>query len=185
MPEAHSGEGIFFTSRAADRFTLRSHRIGLEWNRARADTFASDERFLRGTLVTFMVRRDTRRSLEAVFADFAPSDYDFRFEKTNIQVRLLQQDYVSRSEARRLTANLEKFRSVGLDFEGVRSVGQGFADELFRVFARRHPGTAIGVVNANRAVRAMLDHVDAAARASGSQGSAGRRRRPRAGRVDA
>lgn len=159
MPEAHSGEGIFFTSRAADRFTLRSHSIGLEWDRARADTFASDERFLRGTLVTFAIRRDTRRSLEAVFAEFAPEDYDFRFEKTSIQVRLLQPSYVSRSEARRLTANLQKFRHVVLDFEGVRSVGQAFADELFRVFASRHPDTSIEVVNARRAVRAMLEHV--------------------------
>lgn len=159
MPEAHSGEGIFFTSRAADRFTLRSHGIGLEWDFARADTFASDERFLKGTLVTFAVRRDTRRNLEAVFAEFAPEDFDFRFEKTSIQVRLLQRSYISRSEARRLTANLEKFRSVVLDFEGVRSIGQAFADELFRVFARRHPGTSLEVVNASRAVRAMLDHV--------------------------
>lgn len=39
QPEAHSGEGIFFVSRAADRFVLRSHKIKLEWDRARDDVF--------------------------------------------------------------------------------------------------------------------------------------------------
>jgi anti-sigma regulatory factor (Ser/Thr protein kinase)/biotin operon repressor len=159
MPEAHSGEGIFFTSRAADRFVLRSHRIRLEWDRSRADTFVSDERFLKGTEVQFTLRRDSRTKLESVFAEFAPEEFDYRFEKTKILVRLLREDYISRSEARRLTANLEKFRTITLDFKGVRSVGQGFADEIFRVFAQRHPGTSIEVLNASSALRAMLKHV--------------------------
>ena len=33
-------------------------------------------------------------------------------------------------EARRLLANLDKFREVVLDFRAVRSIGQGFADEV-------------------------------------------------------
>jgi hypothetical protein len=108
-----------------------------------------------------MLRRDTRRRLPDVFSDFAPEEYDFRFEKTKVLVRLLQQDYVSRSEARRLTANLEKFREVVLDFSGVESVGQGFADEVLRVFAARYPHTAIKVENASPAVAAMLRHAGA------------------------
>jgi biotin operon repressor/anti-sigma regulatory factor (Ser/Thr protein kinase) len=161
MPEAHSGEGIFFTSRAADRFSLRSHKIQLLWDRARGDTFVSDVNYTQGTRVEFMLRRDTRRRLPDVFSDFAPEEYDFRFEKTKVLVRLLQQDYVSRSEARRLTANLEKFREVVLDFSGVESVGQGFADEVLRVFAARYPHTAIKVENASPAVAAMLRHAGA------------------------
>ena len=93
------------------------------------------------------------------FAGFAPEEYDYRFEKTEILVRLLQAEYISRSEARRLTANLHKFRKVALDFKGVRSVGQGFADEVFRVFASRHAETTIEALNASPAVRAMLEHV--------------------------
>ena len=164
MPEAHSGEGLFFTSRAADRFVLRSHRIRLEWDLARADTSVSDERFLRGTTVEFTVRRDARRNLQGIFSHFAPEEYDYRFAKTRILVRLLQADYVSRSEGRRLTANLEKFRQVVLDFDGVRSVGQGFADEVFRVFASRHPETSIEAVNASPAVHAMLKHAELGSR---------------------
>ncbi|MBI2296804.1 MAG: DUF4325 domain-containing protein [Betaproteobacteria bacterium] len=159
MREAHTGEGIFFTSKAADRFILRSHRIQVEWNRARDDVFVSTQRFLKGTDVSFAVHRSSRRRLEAVFGEFAPEDYDFQFQKTRVLVKLLQREYVSRSEARRLVANLEKFREVVLDFRDVKSVGQGFADEVFRVFARRHPGIVIFAENESPLIDAMIRHV--------------------------
>jgi anti-sigma regulatory factor (Ser/Thr protein kinase) len=159
MPEAHSGEGIFFTARAADTFVLRSHRIRLEWDGLRTDIFAADQRFMKGTTVEFRVRRDTRRELKAIFETYAPEEYDYRFERTKILVRLLRADYVSRSEARRLTENLQKFQEVELDFSGVSSIGQGFADEVFRVFAHRHPATSLVACAASPAVAAMIRHV--------------------------
>jgi anti-sigma regulatory factor (Ser/Thr protein kinase) len=159
MPARHTGEGLFFTSRIADRFVVRSHRIAVEWDRARDDVFVSAPRFLRGTEVRFLVRRGTRLRIEDVFEEFAPKEYDFQFRKTRVHVRLLQTSYVSRSEAKRLLANLDKFREVALDFRDVRSIGQGFADEVFRVFRRRHPDTSILAENANPAVAAMLRHV--------------------------
>jgi anti-sigma regulatory factor (Ser/Thr protein kinase) len=159
MKERHTGEGVFFTSRTADRFTLRSHRIQIEWNRSRDDVFVSQQRRLEGTDVRFLVHRGTRRRLADTFAEFAPEEFDFRFLKTRVHVRLLQEDYVSRSEAKRLMLNLEKFREVVLDFRKVASVGQGFADEIFRVFATRYPETAISVENANQVVAAMIRHV--------------------------
>lgn len=159
MREAHTGEGIFFTSRVADRFVLRSHRIQVEWSRAKDDVFVSARRFLAGTRVSFAVHRSSQRRLEKVFGEFAPEDYDFQFQKTKVLVKLLQQDFVSRSEARRLVANLDKFREIVLDFRGVKSVGQGFADEIFRVFARRHPSIKITTENTNPATDAMLRHV--------------------------
>lgn len=163
MREAHSGEGIFFTSKAADRFVLRSHRIQVEWSRARNDVFVSQRRSLAGTDVRFSVQRSTRRRLEDVFGEFAPEEYDFQFQKTKVLVKLLQRDYVSRSEARRLLANLENFREIVLDFRGVSSVGQGFADEVFRVFARRHPTIAISSENTNPVIEAMIRHVASSA----------------------
>jgi len=159
MPQAHTGEGIFFTSRAGDTFSLRSHRIQIEWNRAKEDVFISQPRFMRGTLVQFSVQRSARQTLEDVFGEFAPQEYDFQFQKTKVLVKLLQPDYVSRSEARRLVANLEKFREVVFDFRDVRSVGQGFADEVFRVFADRNPGLVLRPENASPAVMAMIRHV--------------------------
>jgi len=159
MEEQHTGEGLFFTSKVADCFLLRSHRIQVEWNRAQQDVFVSARRFVRGTRVQFFVQRGTRRQIEQVFNEFAPEAYDFEFQKTRIHVRLLRAEYVSRSEAKRLLANLEKFREVVLDFKAVDSIGQGFADEILRVFPRRHPGIKFLTENANPVVAAMLRHV--------------------------
>jgi len=159
MREAHTGEGIFFTSRVADRFVLRSHRIQVEWSRIRNDVFVSSPSFLKGTSVHFAMQRNSRLRLEAVFVEFAPEEFDYQFQKTRVLVKLLRRDYVSRSEAKRLVANLEKFREVVIDFREVKSVGQGFADEVFRVFAGQHPGVKITTENANPAVDAMIRHV--------------------------
>ncbi|MDN5940905.1 MAG: DUF4325 domain-containing protein [Nitrospira sp.] len=159
MPKAHTGEGIFFTSRIGDDFTLKSHRIQIEWKRAKQDMFVSQPRRSVGTLVGFSIQRSARQTIEDVFSEFAPEQYDYQFQKTKVLVKLLQPDYVSRSEARRLLANLEKFREIVLDFRDVRSVGQGFADEVFRVFAHRNPGIAIHSENTSPPVTAMIRHV--------------------------
>jgi anti-sigma regulatory factor (Ser/Thr protein kinase) len=158
MPEAHTGEGIFFTSKAADRFVLRSHRIQLEWDRLRDDVFVSEQRSVPGTNVRFAVRRDARTRLENVFNEYAPSEYDYRFEKTRVFVKLTRTEYISRSEAKRLTAGLDKFTEVELDFKGVKQMGQAFADEVFRVFASRHPRLRIHPRNASPAIDAMIRH---------------------------
>jgi anti-sigma regulatory factor (Ser/Thr protein kinase) len=159
QPRAHSGEGIFFVSRAADRFSLRSHRLQLEWDNKRADVFVSEPRFLKGTLASFEIDRNSRTRLENVFAEFAPEAYDFQFQKTRVLVKLLRRDYVSRSEAKRLLHNLDKFSEIELDMRDVRNVGQGFADEVFRVFATAHPDIVIRFVNASDAVTAIIKHV--------------------------
>ncbi|MFQ5788977.1 MAG: STAS-like domain-containing protein [Acidobacteriota bacterium] len=145
-------------SRVADRFVLRSHRILVEWNRLRNDVFVSERRFIEGTDVRFLVERAAGRRLEDVFGEFAPAEYDFQFQKTKILVKLLQPDYVSRSEAKRLLANLEKFSEIVLDFKDVKSIGQGFADEIFRIFAKRHPEITISTENTNPVIGAMLRH---------------------------
>jgi hypothetical protein len=108
--------------------------------------------------VSFAIQRSSRLRLETVFGEFAPEAYDFQFQKTAVLVKLLQRDYVARSEAKRLVANLEKFSEIVLDFRDVTSVGQGFADELFRVFARRHPSIRIATENTSPAVDAMIRH---------------------------
>ena len=77
-------------------------------------------------------------------------------------MKLLQRDYVSRSEARRLLANLEKFSEMVLDFRDVQSMGQGFADEVFRVFASRYPAIVISTENTNPVLDAMIRHVRSA-----------------------
>ena len=159
MPERHSGEGIFFTSRACDRFSLRSHRVELAFDTRKKDTMATVRRYLRGTDVSLSVSRSARRKLSDVFSAFAPEDFDFRFERTLVSVRFYGSEYVSRSEARRLLARLETFRQVILDFSRVKSIGQGFADEIFRVFAGAHPGVTLQRVNVAPGIEAMVRHV--------------------------
>jgi hypothetical protein len=131
----------------------------VEWNRSRDDVFVSQRRYFEGTGVDFFLRRNTRRLLEKVFERFAPEEYDFRFQKTEVFVKMLKKNYVSRSEAKRLLTNLEKFSEIRLDLKGVKAIGQGFADEVFRVFAHRYPGIKISVENASAPVDAMLRHV--------------------------
>ena len=65
--------------------------------------------------------------------------------------------YVSRSQARRILSGLEKFNSIMLDFEHVPTVGQAFADEIFRVFKNKHPKIQIDIENTNEAVRFMVE----------------------------
>ncbi|MDH3692327.1 MAG: DUF4325 domain-containing protein [Gammaproteobacteria bacterium] len=159
MPEAHTGEGIFFTAKMADRFVLRSHRIQIEWDRARDDVFVSEPRYRKGTTVDFELRRDARILREDVFSRFAPEEYDYQFQKTTVLVKLLKSEYISRSEAKRLIANLEKFREIEFDFRDTQRLGQGFADEIFRIFANRHPEITIHVLNTNPIIDAMIRHV--------------------------
>lgn len=161
LPEAHSGEGIFFSSKAANTLVLRSHRIQVEWSHRLKDVFVSNRRYVKGTHVHMDVRRDSRTRLENLFEAFAPAEFDYEFSRSRVQVKLLGEEYISRSEARRLLVNLERFKLVELDFRSVKSVGQGFADEVFRVFASHHPDIVIRPVNASPAVTAMLRHAGA------------------------
>jgi hypothetical protein len=61
-----------------------------------------------------------------------------------------------RSEAKRLMASLERFEEVELDFHGVNLVGQGFADEVFRVWTRTHPGTRVTPVRMSPEIEPMI-----------------------------
>lgn len=84
---------------------------------------------------------DSERTTTEVFQAFmnAPEDYDF--SKTIVPMKLAQigdEQLVSRSQAKRLIARFDRFKTVTLDFTGVETIGQAFADELFRVYALAH-----------------------------------------------
>lgn len=159
MPDRHSGEGIFFTSKACDRLALRSHRIECVFDGRTGDVIVNVLRPIRGTQVSLSVSRSARRRLEDVFAAFAPEEYDFRFERSVVTVRFAARDYVPRSEAKRLLARLDSFKEVVLDFQGVRSIGQAFADEIFRVFPSSHSRILLKRVNVEPALEAVIRHV--------------------------
>jgi uncharacterized protein (DUF1330 family) len=80
--------------------------------------------------------------------------------KTIVPVRLAKRGdefLVSRSQAKRLLAGLDKFSVVLLDFERVEAIGQAFADEIFRVFPKWHPEVEIREINAMPRVLAMIN----------------------------
>lgn len=154
-PAAHSGQGIFFTSKIADLFAIKSEKIELKIDNEKKDQRLGAIRNLKGTEVFFAIKVQTRRNLEKLFKEYANDD--FEFDRSKYPVRVLQQTgAVSRSQARRLTFGLEKFDRIIFDFAGVRELGQGFADELFRVFQARHPKIVLEVRNANPAVDFMI-----------------------------
>jgi len=78
---------------------------------------------------------------------------------TEVRLVSLDGEFVSRSEAKRFAAGLERFDRVVLDFTGVPLVGQGLVDELFRVWQREHPGIRLEVVGADRGVELMIRRV--------------------------
>jgi len=155
LPAGHTGEGIFFTSKVADRFELESGR--LEWlvDNVREDVGVGRVPLRRGTRVRFEARTRPRRKLADVFSAYTD---DFEFRKTRVVVKLfaLGTRFVSRSEARRVLMGLDRFSEAILDFRGVAEVGQGFADEVFRVWPAGHGETKLTPVNMNDAIAFMV-----------------------------
>lgn len=161
-PHAHSGEGIFFTSKAADRFTLDSFSTQLTVDNRIPDIFIHDLSPVKsGTRVTFELGLDHTGHLDELFRQYYTDADDFSFDKTFIQIKLYTRGsiYVSRSQAKRVLFGLEKFRTIVLDFDKVPGIGQSFADEIFRVFRLSHPEIQISYINANEAVRFMIERV--------------------------
>ena len=154
-PSRHTGQGIFFTSRIADVFTIRSHGLKAVVDNENNDIFFSDERPIKGTEVSFSVRTHTRKKLDRLFREFANEEYEF--DKNEVRLRLRHEnEAISRSQARRLLTGLEKFKRIVFDFDGISGLGQAFADEVFRVFANRHPNILVSYANAKPAVEFMI-----------------------------
>ena len=86
------------------------------------------------------------------------TDESFKFAKSKVTVRLFEPggSYVSRSQARRILAGLEKFKTIIMDFKDVETVGQGFADEVFRVWKQRYPDIKVVPKNTNENVLFMI-----------------------------
>ena len=159
MREKHSGEGVFFSSKSGDSVAFRSHKIHLIFDNIKKDVFVEEKKFVKGTEVKFSISRASKRNLEKIFVQYAPKEFDYSFEKTRVFVKLFQKEYVSRSEARRLLSGLDKFKEIILDFKGVKSLGQGFADEILRVFKKQHPDIVIKTENLNPTVASIINHV--------------------------
>lgn len=157
-PSNHTGEGIFFTSRIFDEFQLIANNISYIRNNLENDWFLENFLSKKGTQVKLRISLNSLRTLHDVFSEFQDID-SFEFNKTEITVALSKIDgerYISRSQAKRILRNIEKFDIVTLDFKGVRIVGQGFVDEVFRVFKNKFPHIKIRYINANSDIVFMI-----------------------------
>ena len=158
-PERHTGEGIFFSSRMFDLFDILSggvyfsHKFG-----GAEDWIAETSRFSSGTSVWMRLNNHTSRATKKIFDQFSSGD-DYGFTKTVVPVRMAKYGedmLISRSQARRLLARVELFKTVLFDFSEIETIGQAFADEIFRVFALRHPDIELLPIRANSATRRMI-----------------------------
>jgi hypothetical protein len=156
LPKGHSGEGIFFTSRAADVLIIQSSQKKLVFDNIEEDVFIKDAKNFTGTRVSFAIQSHSRKDLNDIFKRY--TEESFEFSKTEVQVKLYRQgvEYISRSQARRIIVGLDKFKTVILDFNEVESIGQAFADEIFRVWQVNHPGIKIVPKNVNENVDFMI-----------------------------
>jgi anti-sigma regulatory factor (Ser/Thr protein kinase) len=162
--ENHTGEGIFFTSRAFDDFHITSRGMAYIRNNWDEDWFVETAKGskVEGTYLRMQIALDSKRKMQEVYAKYQSEDSEGveSFEKTYISVGLSKmgdERYVSRSQARRIYLGLEKFKHVVLDFKNISTVGQGFVDEVFRVFQSKYPNIKIEYTNANDDVRFMIE----------------------------
>lgn len=159
LPDRHTGEGIFFASKAANRYLLASGRVAWHIDNGAHDTAIQLEPEPRsGTRVVLTFVPGNVPVLADVFRQWTDPD-TLAFDRTRTTVRLagFGSQLLSRSEARRVTVGLEPFRHVTIDFTGVDLVGQGFCDEVFRVFAEAHPHIVLAPTGMNESVAFMVE----------------------------
>lgn len=162
----HSGEGIFFTSKMLNRFTLWSDNTVYsskyleepDWIQSHLIAYYTRINKI-GTAAIMLLENQTSRNIQEVFNMYAPIDEGFN--KTTLPIKTLCPfgNPIARSQARRILYRLEEFKTIEFDFTGVEFMGQGFADEIFRVFQKKYPEIQLIPVNANASVSGMIKHV--------------------------
>ena len=157
-PKEHTGEGIFFTSKVADMLIIQSSRKKLIFNNILGDIFIKDsKKETKGTKVTFVISLKSKINLNEVFKKYTSTAFDFVRTEVNVRLYKLDTDFISRSQARRVISGLDKFKSIILDFKNVNTIGQAFADEIFRAWQSHYPSIKITYKNANENIIFMLE----------------------------
>ena len=164
-PDNHTGEGIFFSSRMFDEFNILSGDVYYAHDYdSPTEWIAEAIKQMQGTVVYMKLKNKCNRSITNVFDEYAGAD-DYGFTKTVVPVRMAQygdDTLVSRSQAKRLLARIDRFEHVIFDFKNVKTIGQAFADEIFRVFARRHPEIEIEATHTVPKVKKMISRAKSA-----------------------
>lgn len=157
-PTKHSGEGVFFTSRMFDYFSINANELHFSHNQEYKNDWLISSNTGQGTTVHMSIALDSKRSTREVFLAYMDAPDDYGFNKTVVPMKLAQfggEQLISRSQAKRLISRFDKFKTVMLDFQGVAEIGQAFADEIFRVYAREHPDVELVPRNMTDQVQSM------------------------------
>ena len=115
-----------------------------------------------GTSVLMNVSTSSHNTLQNVFNKYSTDINNSLFDRAEVPVSLARFDsenLMSRSQARRLFRNLEKFHEVCIDFKGIKLIGDSFADEIFRVFQNQHPDLKIECINTNMQIENLVSGV--------------------------
>ena len=161
-PENHTGEGIFFTTRMFDEFSILSGELFFSHSQDGDWLLEDTEDSTQGTRVSMWINPDSDRTIQEVFDRYATEADDYGFTRTHVPTVLAkygEEKLISRSQAKRLLARFENFEEVLLDFKGVDSIGQAFADEIFRVFQNNNPGVRIITLRDNDDIKRMIERV--------------------------
>lgn len=142
-PARHTGEGIFFASRMFDAFDILSGSLYLSHSGRGPELLLDRSQPTAGTHVGMRISPLSSRTTAEVFDRYATDRDDYAFSRTHVVVALARsagdEKLVSRSQARRVLARLDRFKEIVLDFRGIDTIGPAFADEIFRVFQNEHP----------------------------------------------
>ncbi len=158
-PQRHSGEGIFFTSRMFDVYRIESGELIFDHDASHDADRLDESEEVEGTRVVMQIPTDSARTARSVIDQFSSGPDEYSFARTIVPVRLAKigdENLVSRSQAKRLLQRVDRFRHVVLDFSEVGSIGQAFADEIFRVFANAHPEVELIPTHAVPEVQQMI-----------------------------
>lgn len=159
-PANHTGQGIFFTSRMMENFSILSG--GLFFDHARQDQhdwLLENSKPGPGTSVWMTLNNHTSRTTRKIFDEYSSGE-DYAFNKTVVPLSLAKfgpDELVSRSQAKRVLARVNLFSTVIFDFKGVETIGQAFADQIFRVYANEHPKINLLAVNMNKSTKEMVE----------------------------
>lgn len=159
----HTGEGIFFTSRMFDDYVISSGTLLFQRFRTTDDWLTeSDGAPINGTNIVMQIATNAKHTAKEIFDKYRAEFDSFGFSKTNIPLIILRyegEQLISRSQAKRLMARVDQFREVFLNFKGITSIGQAFADEVFRIYRRDHSLMHVYPVEMTLEVTQMIQRI--------------------------
>ena len=159
QPDRHCGHGLYFSSRLADVFDVHANRAAFQYRNFGSQAWhATRPAPHTGTSIYLALALDTPRTLDAVLRAQGSEAAAYSFQRTQVPLHLLVggDTLASRADAKRVSSRLQHFGHAELDFAGIDHIGHGFADELFRVFRREHPGVELVPLAMNTQVSNML-----------------------------